>query len=162
MSGWGSYCLEGQFDREMADVFVVQDEIVNRIVAKIAGSYGAIENTEAKSVARKNLEQIQAYDLVLRARDVMHWYWTSETFRTARAALNQAIALDPSNAQARRELAWLAVVGWVFQLDEDSRAGTRNHGAGNQGSSTRSCRRARADGGRIRILLHETTRPVRA
>ena len=48
----------------------------------------------------------------------MHWYWTSETFRTARAALNQAIALDPSNAQARRELAWLAVVGWVFQLDE--------------------------------------------
>ena len=114
----GSHVWADRYDREMADVFVVQDEIVNRIVAKIAGSYGAIENTEAKSVARKNLEQIQAYDLVLRARDVMHWYWTSETFRTARAALNQAIALDPSNAQARRELAWLAVVGWVFQLDE--------------------------------------------
>jgi adenylate cyclase len=114
----GSHIWADRYDREMADVFVVQDEIVNRIVAKIAGSYGAIENTEAKSVARKNLEQIQAYDLVLRARDVMHWYWTGETFRTARATLNQAIALDPSNAQARRELAWLAVVGWVFQLDE--------------------------------------------
>ena len=65
----------------MADVFLVQDEIVNQIVAKIAGGYGAIENTEAKSAARKSPEQIQAYDLVLRARDVMQLDWTSETFR---------------------------------------------------------------------------------
>jgi TolB-like protein len=114
----GSHVWADRYDREMADVFLVQDEIVNQIVAKIAGSYGVIENTEAKSAARKNPEQIQAYDLVLRARDVMQWEWTGETFRTARATLYQAVALDPSNAQARRELAWLAVLGWVFQLDE--------------------------------------------
>ena len=47
----GSHVWADRYDREMADVFVVQDEIVNQIVAKIAGSYGAIENTEAKSVA---------------------------------------------------------------------------------------------------------------
>jgi TolB-like protein len=107
-----------RYDREMADVFLVQDEIVNQIVAKIAGSYGAIELNEAKAVARKSPEQIQAYDLVLRAREIMQWDWTSDNFRAAREALHRAISLDPSNAQARRELAWLAVIGWIFRLDE--------------------------------------------
>ena len=32
--------------------------------------------------------------------------------------LRQAIVLDPTNAQARRELAWFGVMGWVFRLDE--------------------------------------------
>ena len=114
----GTHIWADRYDREMADLFLVQDEIVNQIVAKIAGSYGAIERNEAKSAARKNPNEIQAYDLVLRARDAMQWDWTSETFSTARALLNEAVALDPSNSQARRELAWLAVMGWVFRLDE--------------------------------------------
>jgi tetratricopeptide (TPR) repeat protein len=102
----------------MADVFLVQDEIVGQIVGKIAGGYGVIENTEAKSATRKSPEQVQAYDLVLRARETMQWDWTSDNFRAAREALNRAVSLDPSNAQARRELAWLAVIGWIFRLDE--------------------------------------------
>ena len=114
----GAHIWAERYDREMSDVFLVQDEIVNQIVAKIAGSYGAIEHNEAKAAARKSPEQIEAYDLVLRARDVMQWDWTADTFRAARAMLNQAIALDPTNAQARRELAWLAVIGWIFRLDE--------------------------------------------
>ena len=114
----GTHIWADRYDRDMADVFLVQDEIVNQIVGKIAGSYGAIERNEAKSAARKNPNEIQAYDLVLRARDAMQWDWTSETFSAARAMLNQAVALDPTNAQARRELAWLAVIGWIFRLDE--------------------------------------------
>ena len=65
----GSHIWADRYDREMADVFLVQDEIVNQIVAKIAGSYGAIERNEAKTAARKSPEQIRAYDLVLRARE---------------------------------------------------------------------------------------------
>ena len=114
----GTHIWAERYDRDLADLFLVQDEIVNQIVAKIAGSYGAIERSEAKSAARKSPEQIQAYDLVLRARESMQFDWTAETFRVARQRLNQAIVLDPSNAQARRELAWLAVIGWIFRLDE--------------------------------------------
>ena len=66
----GTHIWADRYDREMADVFLVQDEIVNQIVAKIAGSYGAIERNEAKAAARKSPEQIQAYDLVLRAREI--------------------------------------------------------------------------------------------
>ena len=42
------------YDREMADVFLVQDEIVSQIVAKVAGGYGAIERAEVNSAARKS------------------------------------------------------------------------------------------------------------
>ena len=107
-----------RYDHELADVLLVEDEIVNQIVAKIAGSYGAIERNEAKSVVRKSSQEIRAYDLALRAREATLWEWTSETFRAARQSLRQAIALDPANTQARRDLAWLAVMGWVFRIDE--------------------------------------------
>jgi TolB-like protein len=117
-AGTGMHLWADRYDREMADVFLVQDDIVNQIAAKIAGPFGAIERNEARAAARKSPEQIQAYDLVLRARDIMQWDWTADNFQAASRVLNQAIALDPSNAQARRELAWLAVLGWVFQLDE--------------------------------------------
>lgn len=114
----GTHLWADRYDREMADVFLVQDEIVNQIAAKIAGSYGVIARNEAKVSARKSPEQIQAYDLVLKAREILQWDWTSDNFRAARDALNQAAALDPANARARRELAWLAVMGWIFRLDE--------------------------------------------
>ena len=114
----GTHIWADRYDRDLADLFLVQDEIVNQIVAKIAGSYGAIERSEAKSAARKNPEQIQAYDLVLRARDAIWFGWTRDTFRRAEDLLRQAIVLDPTNAQAPRELAWFGVMGWVFRLDE--------------------------------------------
>jgi len=113
----GAHIWADKFDRKMADVFLIQDELVGKIVAKIAGGYGVIENTEAKSAARKSPDQTQAYDLVLRAHDVMA-AWTHESFSKAREFLRQAIALDPESARARREIAWLAVVGLVSRLDE--------------------------------------------
>ena len=113
----GTHIWADRYDREMADVFLVQDEIVNQIVGKIAGSYGAIERAEVKSASRKSPEQIKAYDLVLRARDVIQFDWTKETFSQAEGLLREAISLDPTSEQARRELAWFGVMGWVFQLD---------------------------------------------
>ena len=113
----GSNVWADRFDRKLADIFLVQDEIVSQIVAEIAGSYGAVERNESKAAARKSPEEIRAYDLVLRAREATQWDWTSETFGAARRALQQAVALDPTNAQARRQLAWLGLVGWIFRVD---------------------------------------------
>ena len=115
----GTHIWADRFDREMADVFVVQDEIVSQIVAKIAGGYGVIESTEAKSATRKSPDEIQAYDLVLRAHDVMQW-WSIAAQPFARRK-NRCARRSPSirvNARARRELAYLAAIGWVFRFDE--------------------------------------------
>jgi adenylate cyclase len=114
----GTHIWADRYDREMADVFLVQDEIVSKIVAKLASGYGVIESSEAKSAARKSPDQIQAYDLVLRARDVMGSAWNRETFRSAKEFLRKAIALDPANARAIREAAWIATIGRAFRLDE--------------------------------------------
>src|SRR5262245_8245206 len=108
-----------QFDRKMTDIdFLVQDKIVGRIVAKIAGGYGVIEATEVRSARRKSPEQVTAYDLFQRAHAMMQWDWTPENFDTARAALKEAIAKDPSDPKARREWAWFSVLGWVFGVDD--------------------------------------------
>ena len=114
----GSYIWADRFDRKMADIFLVQDEIVSQIVAKIAGNFGVIDINEARSATRKNPDEIQAYDLILRAQDVMRPEWSHETFGAAKELSRQAIALDPLNARARRELAYLAVIGWVFRFDK--------------------------------------------
>src|SRR5262245_16167671 len=114
----GAHIWADRYDRKMVDVFLLQDEIVSEIAAKVAGGYGVIESTEAKSATRKSPDEIQAYDLVLRAREVMLSEFSSATFRSAKESLLQAIALDPVNARARRELAWLALLGWMFRFDE--------------------------------------------
>ncbi|MGE0022441.1 MAG: hypothetical protein AB7S70_02290 [Hyphomicrobium sp.] len=114
----GTHIWAERFDRELADVLLVQDEIVTEIAGKVAGGYGVIESSEAKEAARKSPAEVEAYDLVLRARDIMRWDWTADNFRRSRETLNQAIALDPANAAARRELAWFAIIGWVFRFEE--------------------------------------------
>ena len=114
----GSHIWADRFDRKMADIFLVQDEIVSQIVAKIAGNFGVIDINEAKSATRKSPDEIRAYDLILRAQGVMRPEWSHETFSAAKELLRQAIALDPLNARARRELAYLAVIGWVFRFDK--------------------------------------------
>ena len=114
----GAHVWADRYDREMADLFLVKDDIISQIFAKVAGSYGIIERTEARSAARKSPEQIKAYDLVLRAHDSMQWDWSRANFRSAKASLQQAIALDPTNARASRELAYLAILGWGFRLDD--------------------------------------------
>ena len=113
----GAHIWADKFDRKMADIFVVQDEIVGQIVGKIVGGLGAIEKTEVTSAARKSPDQIQSYDLVLRAHDQMY-LWTHEGFGKARELLRLAIAVDPESARARREIAWLAVVGLINRLDK--------------------------------------------
>lgn len=114
----GSHVWADRFDRDMADVLLVQDEVVSRIFAKIAGSYGVIESTQAKSATRKRPNEVQAYDLVLRAREAMQWDWSSSNISSAKELLRQAAALDPANAQANRELAWLAVIGRALRYDK--------------------------------------------
>ncbi len=117
-TGTGTHVWADRYDRDLADIFLVQDEIVSKIVAEIVGGYGVIDIAEGKSATRKSPDEIQAYDLVLRASDVMRPEWSRNTFRTAKEMLRQAIALDPSNARARRELAYLAAIGGVFRFDE--------------------------------------------
>jgi adenylate cyclase len=55
----GTHIWAESYDREIADNKLVQDEIVNQIVAKIAGGYGVIERSERESATRKRGLEIE-------------------------------------------------------------------------------------------------------
>ena len=102
----GHHLWAERFDRDLADIFEVQDEVTSRIVATLAGKLAESERRRARSGQTDNLE---AYDCVLRGRE--HWErFTPEANREARRLYEKAIELDPDYARAYASLAWTYLV----------------------------------------------------
>jgi TolB-like protein len=57
------------YDRELTDIFAIQDEIANAIVAALRGTIGTANAAAAVSV-RADTEDLQAYELYLKAREL--------------------------------------------------------------------------------------------
>jgi TolB-like protein/cytochrome c-type biogenesis protein CcmH/NrfG len=103
----GSHLWADRYDRELADVFAVQDEITGAIVAAIEPQLYAAENFRAQ---RKPPDNLDAWDLVMRA--LWHfWRMTQEDNLLAQGVLEQAIAVDPDYAQAHAVLAVSHIFG---------------------------------------------------
>jgi adenylate cyclase len=98
----GHHLWAERFDRDLADIFAVQDEVTSRIVATLAGKLAESERRRARSGQTENLE---AYDCVLRGRELWERF-TPEANREARALYEKAIELDPDYARAYASLAW--------------------------------------------------------
>jgi TolB-like protein/Tfp pilus assembly protein PilF len=97
----GSHVWAERFDRELADVFAVQDEITEAIVAAIEPQLYAAENVHAR---RKPPESMDAWDLVMRALS-HYWRVTRQDNVVAQALLEKATAIDPNYGQALGVLA---------------------------------------------------------
>ena len=103
----GSHLWAERYDRNLADVFAVQDEITDAIVAAIEPQLYAAENFRAR---RKAPESLDAWDLVMRALSHF-WRMTREDNLAAQKLLEQAIAIDPNYAQALAVLAVSRIFG---------------------------------------------------
>jgi adenylate cyclase len=87
----GHHLWAERFDRDLAEIFEVQDEVTGRIVATLAGKLAESERRRARSGQTENLE---AYDCVLRGRE--HWdRFTPEDNREARRLYEKAIEARP-------------------------------------------------------------------
>ena len=97
----GSHIWAERYDRDLADVFAVQDQITEAIVAAIEPQIYAAENFRARSKPPNSLD---AWDLVMRA---LWHYWrvTRQDNVVAQALLEKAIAIDPNYGQALSVLA---------------------------------------------------------
>ncbi|MGH6727626.1 MAG: winged helix-turn-helix domain-containing protein [Pseudolabrys sp.] len=109
----GSHIWAERYDRDLADVFAVQDEITEAIVAAIEPQLYAAENFRAQ---RKPPESLDAWDLVMRA--LSHFgRVTRQDNVVAQALLEKAISIDPNYGQALGLLAnshmFGAHMGWV-------------------------------------------------
>ena len=108
----GSHIWGERYDRDLADVFAVQDEITEAIVAAIEPQIYAAENFHAR---RKPPDSMDAWDLVMRALS-HYWRVTRQDNVVAQALLEKAIAIDPNYGQALGVLAasytFSAHMGW--------------------------------------------------
>ena len=109
----GSHVWAERYDRDLADVFAVQDEITEAIVAAIEPQLYAAENFRAQ---RKPPDSMDAWDLVMRALS-HYWRVTRQDNVVAQALLEKAIAIDPNYGQALGVLAtshmFSAHMGWA-------------------------------------------------
>lgn len=87
-----------RYDREMTDVFEIQDDIASKIANKLKVTFFG----EEKRTLPTNME---AYELVLKGRFYVEKY--VEGFDKALACFTLAIELDPNYAEAYAELAKL-------------------------------------------------------
>ena len=90
------------YDRNLDDIFAVQDEIARAIVSEMSSALPALATASAqlKPSARAD---ISAFDLFLLAREKMTQEGTRAAYDEAVTLLDQAIATDPDYAPA---LAW--------------------------------------------------------
>jgi len=102
----GDHVWAERYDRDMADVFVVQDEITSLIVSALASARGVVATTAGRQlVASKAPEDMAAYELVLRFRALEAGAWTKENFLSAQGLLERAIEIDPNYARAYTKMA---------------------------------------------------------
>jgi TolB-like protein len=109
----GSHVWAERYDRDLADVFAVQDEITEAIVAAVVPQIYAAENFRAR---RKPPDSMDAWDLVMRALSHF-WRVTRQDNMVAQALLEKATAIDPHYGQALGVLAasqtFCAHMGWA-------------------------------------------------
>jgi serine/threonine protein kinase/Tfp pilus assembly protein PilF len=106
-----------QFNREMNDIFSIQDDISVEIVKKLKGT---LLGEEKENLTKRYTENAEAYNLYLQGR----FFWekrTGEGFNKAVDCFEQAIEIDPDYAQAYVGLAYTygTFAGYGFlSLDE--------------------------------------------
>ena len=90
-----------RYDRELADVFAVQDEVVESIVGAVAPEF---LSAEAKRVQHKDPNQLSAWDCVMRGRWHL-WRLAREDLAQARPFFERAIELVPGGEFGASDLA---------------------------------------------------------
>lgn len=102
-----SHLWADRFDRELADVFALQDDVVHEIVAALrsvlpSGPFAPAQRPQT----------VEAYELFIRGRDQA--LLSPESLRTGRPLLQRAVELEPGFPDAH---AWLAMnyhFGWKY------------------------------------------------
>src|SRR5262249_21336619 len=109
----GNHLWAERYDRELADIFAVQEEITERIVAVIEPELYAAEHIHSQ---RKPPDSLDAWECVIRALSYVG-DGTHAGNTKAEALCRRAIAIAPGYGQAHSLLAWVLVRGTDWSGD---------------------------------------------
>jgi adenylate cyclase len=114
----GHHLWAERYDRDLDDIFSLQDEITQLIVSSLSVQLAEDEENRYK---RHDTGSFEAYDVFLEGRRYFNTF-TPESFEQARTAFRDAIALDPRFARAYGALAITLVreipLGWSVSPSE--------------------------------------------
>ena len=124
-AGSGGHLWAERFDRDLADIFATQDEVVEKIVGALAVK---LTQNEAQRLRRHATANVEAYETWLRARELLGGS-TRDSVLQAKAMHRRAIEIDPNFAAPHAGVALAAlaeyVSGWAADpaqaLDETER-----------------------------------------
>jgi TolB-like protein len=108
----GTHIWSEQYDREMEDVFIIQDEISEAIVDKLRIE---LLGKQGKSISKRQTENLEAYNLYLKGRFFWHRR-TEEDLLKSMELYQQALKLDSTYALAYAGLAdvYFIMTWWGF------------------------------------------------
>jgi TolB-like protein/lipoprotein NlpI len=112
----GGHLWAERFDRELTDIFEVQDEVTREIVSAMAVTLTADERERLKTTGPDNLE---AYDYFLRGRD-QYRLLSRESNARADVLLKRAIDIAPEYSSAHAYLVFTHLADYFNQWKEDS------------------------------------------
>jgi adenylate cyclase len=98
-----------RYDRQYADLFAVQDDVIAKIISALSVS---LSEGERDQLARIPTDNLEAYDYYLRAEQEGFLYSDVETYRRTLSYYQRAIDLDPDFAAAHAGIARVAVDVW--------------------------------------------------
>jgi TolB-like protein/class 3 adenylate cyclase len=110
----GSHIWADRYDRELEDIFAVQDEVVRTITATLVGKVGLAHRDRAQSKLPSSMD---AYDWFVQGREL---YSTTTCNDNSKAILmfEKAVALDPGFAAAYALLAQTHLRDWITFWEE--------------------------------------------
>jgi adenylate cyclase len=98
----GHHVWADRFDRELADIFELQDELTHRIATVIEPTIG---RAEGRRVTARHSSDLAAWELVLRGFELLYEE-TKEANEEARGLFQRAIEIDPQFARAQTGLSY--------------------------------------------------------
>ena len=111
----GGHLWAERFDRDLDDIFAVQDEVTHEIVSALKVQ---LSPDEEARLGRGGTENLEAHDLFLQARE-RAGHFTAESSAEARTMLERAVALAPDFAAAYAELALAHARDYVNRWSAD-------------------------------------------
>ena len=125
----GNHIWAERYDRELTDIFALQDEITMSVTAAIEPKLLAAEGIRAET---RSIEDLGAWDLVTRALSHL-WKLTAAESKIAIALLREAVDRHPNYAPAHSMLAFALLVssyiGWIPGRGDRELAGQLAHRA---------------------------------
>ena len=106
----GSQRWSEKYDRDLEDVFAVQDEITAKIAARLEPEIGSAERQKVARAERRDLEAWEYYHL-----GVYHFFkFTGEDNLLAQDYLSRSRELDPDFGEAHAWWAYAVILGMVY------------------------------------------------